>query len=48
MGTLASVPGSYSVTCAPPPGHGLTLAARDLADRGGEQVTELNGRLAHI
>jgi hypothetical protein len=42
-GTLASAPGSYTATCAPPLGSGFTLTARYLVDQGGDQVTELNG-----
>ena len=51
MGTLASAPGSYTATCAPPQvsgttltsSAGLSLTARYLVDQGGDQVTELNG-----
>jgi RHS repeat-associated protein len=42
-GTLASAPGSYTATCAPPFGSGFTLTNRYLVDLGGDQVTELNG-----
>jgi YD repeat-containing protein len=44
-GTLSVAPSTYTSTCAPPPAE-LTVTNRYLVDLGGQQVTELTGRLA--